>query len=159
MSSKPVKKPGVKEDKTFAKRKYSVSTSQRAASTAGKATVKSNAGFSLRDASRVTEYAPKRPVSPNLPKHSDAALSKAIGPVMEKLKAQETEIAALKKGLARMKATQEAKENTYQVPQSLAELKPRRLPPPGKTAMEMIQGQWPGEETTEELLAQLKALD
>ena len=39
-----------------------------------------------------------------------------------------------------------------------AELKPRRQPPPGKTAMQMIQGRWPGEETTEQLLAQLKAL-
>ena len=159
MSSKPVKNPGVKEDKTFAKRKYSVSTSQRAASTAGKATVKSNAGFSLREGSRVTGYAANRPVSPSQPKQSDADISKVIAPIMAKLKEQEAEIAALKKGLARMKATPEAKGNTYQVPQSLAELKPRRLPPPGKTAMEMIQGQWPGEETTEELLAQLKALD
>jgi hypothetical protein len=44
------------------------------------------------------------------------------------------------------------------IPQSLAELKPRRLPPPGKTAMEMVIGQWPGDETEEELLAALKAM-
>lgn len=56
------------------------------------------------------------------------------------------------------KACQEAEARTYHVPQSLEELKPRRQPPPGKTAMQMIQGQWPGDETTERLLAQLKAL-
>lgn len=56
------------------------------------------------------------------------------------------------------KARQEAEAKTYHVPQSLDELKPRRQPPPGKTAMQMIQGQWPGDETTEQLLAQLKAL-
>ncbi len=44
------------------------------------------------------------------------------------------------------------------IPQSLDEIKPRNPPPPGKTAMQMIRGQWPGDETTEELLAQLKAL-
>jgi hypothetical protein len=50
------------------------------------------------------------------------------------------------------------KTAVYHVPQSLAELKPSRQPPPGKTAMETIQGQWPCEESTEQLLAQLKAL-
>lgn len=45
------------------------------------------------------------------------------------------------------------------IPQSLDELKPRKQPPPGKTAMEMVYGQWPGDETEEELLAALKALD
>ncbi len=45
------------------------------------------------------------------------------------------------------------------VPQSLDELKPRKQPPPGKTAMEMVIGKWPGDETEEELLAALKALD
>lgn len=44
------------------------------------------------------------------------------------------------------------------VPQTLAELKPRRLPPPGKTAMDMIVGQWPGDETDAELQAALKAM-
>lgn len=44
-------------------------------------------------------------------------------------------------------------------PRSLDEIQPRRQPPPGKTAMQMIQGQWPGAETTEELLAQLEALE
>ena len=44
------------------------------------------------------------------------------------------------------------------IPQSLDELKPRKEPPPGKTAMEMVYGQWPGDETEEELLAALKAL-
>lgn len=72
------------------------------------------------------------------------------------------EVQALKLQIARMEevmeARQEAEAQTYRVPQSLDELKPRRQPPPGKTAMQMIQGQWPGEETTEQLLAQLKAL-
>ncbi len=44
------------------------------------------------------------------------------------------------------------------IPQSLDEIKPRRLPPPGKTAMQMIVGQWPGDETDEELQAALKAM-
>ncbi len=43
-------------------------------------------------------------------------------------------------------------------PQSLTELRPKLLPPPGKTAMQMIVGQWPGEETDEELQAALKAM-
>ena len=55
-------------------------------------------------------------------------------------------------------ADQQTKKNTVPLPPLQAELKPRRQPPPGKTAMQMIQGQWPGEETTEQLLAQLKAL-
>lgn len=44
------------------------------------------------------------------------------------------------------------------VPQSLDELKPRRQPPPGKTVMDMLVGQWPGDETDEELQAALKAM-
>ena len=44
------------------------------------------------------------------------------------------------------------------IPQSLDEIKPRRLPPPGKTAMDMIVGQWPGDETDQELQAALKAM-
>ena len=55
-------------------------------------------------------------------------------------------------------ADQQLEKNTVPVPPSQAELKPRRQPPPGKTAMQMIQGQWPGDETTAQLLAQLKAL-
>ena len=55
-------------------------------------------------------------------------------------------------------ADQQPEKNTVPIPPSQAELKPRRQPPPGKTAMQMIQGQWPGDETTAQLLAQLKAL-
>ncbi len=69
------------------------------------------------------------------------------------------EVQALKTKIAQMEARQESHEIAYRVPQSLAELKPRRQPPPGKTAMEAIQGQWPSEESTEELLARLKELD
>lgn len=72
--------------------------------------------------------------------------------------AQERRLAAEVRALKRRIEHLEAKQSSFTVPQSLAELKPRRLPPPGKTAMQMIMGQWPGEETTEELLAQLKAL-
>lgn len=64
------------------------------------------------------------------------------------------ELQALKERIEQI----EAKQSSYHVPQSVAELKPRRLPPPGRTAMKMTMGQWPGEESTEELLAQLKAL-
>lgn len=46
------------------------------------------------------------------------------------------------------------------VPQSLDELKPRVLPPSGKTIKDMLPTEpWPGEETDQELLAALKALD
>lgn len=46
------------------------------------------------------------------------------------------------------------------VPQSLDELKPHVLPPPGKTIKDMLPTEpWPGEETDQELLAALKALD
>ncbi len=44
------------------------------------------------------------------------------------------------------------------IPQSLDEIKPRRLPPPGKTAMRMVVGQWPGDETDEEILQALAEL-
>ncbi len=44
------------------------------------------------------------------------------------------------------------------VPQSLDEIKPRRLPPPGKTAWDMVVGQWPGDETDEELQAAPKEM-
>lgn len=44
------------------------------------------------------------------------------------------------------------------VPQSLEELKPRLQPPPGKTAMDMIIGQWPGDETDEEVNRALEEL-
>lgn len=45
------------------------------------------------------------------------------------------------------------------VPQSLDELKPRAQPPPGKTAMDMIIGQWPGDETDEEINKALEELN
>ena len=44
------------------------------------------------------------------------------------------------------------------VPQSLDELQPRRQPPPGKTAMVMVRGQWPGDETDEEIRKALEEL-
>ena len=48
--------------------------------------------------------------------------------------------------------------NDYREPQSLEELKPRVKLPPGVTAMQFIRGQWPGDETEEELLATLKTM-
>lgn len=49
------------------------------------------------------------------------------------------------------------------VPQSLDELKPRRLPSPGKTAMQMVVEQWPCDDedddmSDEEVLRVLKAM-
>lgn len=44
------------------------------------------------------------------------------------------------------------------IPQSVEEIKPRRLPPPGKTAMQMVVGQWPGDETDEEIFRALEEL-
>lgn len=44
------------------------------------------------------------------------------------------------------------------VPQTLAELKPRRLPPPGKTAMQMVYRQLPAEESDEEISKALEEL-
>ena len=44
------------------------------------------------------------------------------------------------------------------VPQSLDELKPRRLPPPGKTAMQMVYRQLPADESDEEVHAALEEL-
>lgn len=88
--------------------------------------------------------------------------SRKVQQALSRLQNLQEEVQALKLQIGRMEevmeARQEAEAKTYHVPQSLAELKPRRQPPPGKTAMQMIQGQWPGEETTEQLLAQLKAL-
>ncbi len=142
MSDKPTKKPGIVKSKSVRRGKYSPVASQ-------------SAGLPMQ-IERAASHA-------NL---SGIDLANAMTPVLATMEAQETKIkaqalkiAALEKGLAQMTANQKAQGNTYHIPQSLAELKPRRLPPPGKTAMEMIQGQWPGEETTEELLAQLKALD
>lgn len=51
-----------------------------------------------------------------------------------------------------------AELRAWRTPQSLDELKPRALPPPGMTAMEYIRGKWPGDETEEELLATLKEM-
>lgn len=48
----------------------------------------------------------------------------------------------------------------WHTPQSLAELKPRVQPPPGKTIRDMLPREpWPGDETDQELLAALKAMD
>ncbi len=48
----------------------------------------------------------------------------------------------------------------WRTPQSLDELKPRVQPPPGKTIRDMLPREpWPGDETDEELLAALKAMD
>ena len=44
------------------------------------------------------------------------------------------------------------------IPQSVDEIKPRRLPPPGKTAMQMVYQQLPADESDEELQAALNAI-
>ncbi len=67
------------------------------------------------------------------------------------------EVEALQERLTQI---EHSRENAlYRVPQSLAELGPRRLPPPGQTAMQAIRGKLETDEALEELLAQLKALD
>lgn len=63
------------------------------------------------------------------------------------------EVEALQKRLVEI----ERSGHVYRVPQSLAELAPRRLPPPGQTAMGAIMGKLETEESLEELLSQLKA--
>jgi len=44
------------------------------------------------------------------------------------------------------------------IPQSLDEIKPRRLPPPGKTAMQMVYQQLPADESDEEVRKALEEL-
>jgi hypothetical protein len=44
-------------------------------------------------------------------------------------------------------------------PRTLADLQPGIPPPSGSNGMEFVFGQWPADETTEELLAALKAID
>ncbi len=63
------------------------------------------------------------------------------------------EVEALQQKLTQM----EQREEKHHVPQSLAELAPRRLPPPGQTAMQAIMGKLETDESLEELLSQLKA--
>ncbi len=64
------------------------------------------------------------------------------------------EVEALQQKLTQM----EQREAKYRVPQSLSELAPRRLPPPGQTAMQAIMGKLETDESLEELLSQLKTL-
>ena len=79
--------------------------------------------------------------------------------VFSELQTLQQEVQILRSQIARLEEAANTRQTTEsRVPQSLGELRPRQQPAPGKTAMQMIQGQWPGEETTEELLAQLKAL-
>ena len=44
------------------------------------------------------------------------------------------------------------------IPQSLDEIKPRRVPPPGMTAMQMVYQRLPADETDEELQAALREM-
>ena len=78
---------------------------------------------------------------------------------------QEIQEAAARQGKTVEALTQEAlmaamltELRNRPVPQSLDALKPRRLPPPGKTVWDMIVGQWPGDETDEELQRALEEL-
>ena len=89
------------------------------------------------------------------PKHihaprEQAALQSHLVQTVTKLTA---EVEALQKRLVEI----ERSSQTYRVPQSLAELAPRRLPPPGQTAMGAIMGKLETDESLEELLSQLKA--
>jgi hypothetical protein len=57
---------------------------------------------------------------------------------------------------ARLQALQALRDQRQ--PHSLADLKPRVPPPPGTTGMAMAIGQWPGDETDEEIEAALEEL-
>lgn len=87
-----------------------------------------------------------------------AGAREVVIPLLKELRAQRAELADLKNRLAQMEANQKSQGNAYHVPQSLTEFKPRRQPPAGMTAMQAIMGKLDVEETTEELLAQLKAM-
>lgn len=45
------------------------------------------------------------------------------------------------------------------VPQTLDDLKPRLAPAPGKTWADYVIGQWPGDETDEQIAAALEAIE
>lgn len=67
------------------------------------------------------------------------------------------EVEALQQKLTQMELRQaEQRQEKYRVPQSLVELGPRRLPPPGQTAMQAIRGKLETDESLEDLLSQLK---
>ena len=83
----------------------------------------------------------------------------AIAGLLKELEVQRAEMYELRNRLAQMEANQKVQQNAYHVPQSLSELKSRQQPPAGMTAMQAIMGKLDVEQTTEELLAQLKALD
>lgn len=80
-------------------------------------------------------------------------------PVTVALRALTAEVEALQERLTQMEARQKVQEKASPVPQSPAELRPAQTPPSGMTAMQAIMGRLDVEETTEELLIQLKALD
>lgn len=74
-------------------------------------------------------------------------------------------VAATRQGVAPEELTEQQKMEALiaglkdrPVPQSLDEIKPRRLPPPGKTAMQMVYQQIPAEETDEEVRRVLEEL-
>ena len=66
------------------------------------------------------------------------------------------EVETLQQRLAEIEHSENGKSH---VPQSRAELAPLRLPPPGQTAMQAILGKLKVDESLEDLLSQLKALE
>jgi hypothetical protein len=62
----------------------------------------------------------------------------------------------LVEGQVRLQALQALEER--KPPQSLAELKPRIPPPAGSNGLDQVIGQWPGEETDDEIQAALDAI-
>ena len=94
------------------------------------------------------------------------ALADQVQRLHQEAAAKDADFMALQKRLARVEANQkaqttvsESRTHVYHVPQSLTELTPRERTPAGMTAMQSMMGQLDVKETTEELLAQLKALD
>jgi hypothetical protein len=65
-------------------------------------------------------------------------------------------VSALAQELLFVQAVRVRSERTR--PQTLEDLKPRIPPPPGSNGLALVFGQWPGDETAEDLLAALKEM-
>jgi hypothetical protein len=65
-------------------------------------------------------------------------------------------VKTLVEGQLRLQALQALKER--KPPRALADLKPRIPSPPGSNGLEQVIGQWPGEETDEEIQTALDAI-
>ena len=88
---------------------------------------------------------PKRTLAQREQTVSQAHLVQTVGRLAAEVKALQQKLTQI-----------EQRQEKYHVPQSLAELGPHRLPPPGQTAMQAIMGKLETDESLEDLLSQLK---